>query len=665
MSALLTPLIFAGILAGLIQYFVDYKGLQIFDSAGRDGSGSNTLEGQPTPDAWDKFVEFLKRLWTFFKKYWRLVGYTIIGICGALLTPLISELVGGDGLVGLETVKEYVSCVSTRGEAACVKYSDWYTLVLIGYGIVFGYSAVRIIRSIGSFFLGNIASQQQRRTDDAEKKLAASQKEVEDLKQKLAAAAANQPPKPQTLTEGSLLEEEKPENSGYFNETQDELDKKSYYATLDLSNHGTLGIQLRNLLTGSHKSKLTYSPSLHLYPVVDRYPDGSLRSIYSDQPFTLEQVLELDAQVDKARAEAANNLSLLGFSGAETAEHLEILESKMIYNCEHVVPQSWFGKREPMRGDLHHLFTCEEKCNGFRDNTRYVDFKEYGPAFAEGVKTACGKREAELFEPERNRGIVARAVLYFLVRYADVFKPGLGYFRDDIPMFLKWHKADPVTLYEKHRNREIHRKQGNRNPFVDFPELVEQIDFGSLLKEAEHGRLTLNVGDDELANIEISGAGLDSCAKNPTPKPWKVWRTAESLRQLVKQVDAMAPNRNRLMDGTIGDEIHQKTDSDHNPWVWDESTKKGVVTALDITHDPKHKCDCGAIARSLQKAKDARIKYIIWNGQIMSSYAIDGKDAWEWRRYGGKNAHDKHIHISVNCGKEHYDHSGNWDVIAV
>lgn len=66
-----------------------------------------------------------------------------------------------------------------------------------------------------------------------------------------------------------------------------------------------------------------------------------------------------------------------------------------------------------MRGDLHHLFACESDCNSFRGNTPYGDF----PDFMEVVREACGKREQQRFEPASGKGPVARAVLYFLLRY--------------------------------------------------------------------------------------------------------------------------------------------------------------------------------------------------------------------------------------------------------
>jgi len=43
----------------------------------------------------------------------------------------------------------------------------------------------------------------------------------------------------------------------------------------------------------------------------------------------------------------------------------DTVEAMLPYKCEHVVPQSWFAKAEPMRRDLHHLFACESRCNKF------------------------------------------------------------------------------------------------------------------------------------------------------------------------------------------------------------------------------------------------------------------------------------------------------------
>jgi hypothetical protein len=101
------------------------------------------------------------------------------------------------------------------------------------------------------------------------------------------------------------------------------------------------------------------------------------------------------------------------------------------------------------------------------------------------------------------------------------------------------------------------------------------------------------------------------------------WRVAESLKKLQSQVNSKAPNRSKKSDGTIGDAAHATRNSDHNPWVKDGT--KGVVTALDITHDPANGCDAGQIAEAIRSSKDSRVKYMIWNKKIASHQAPDGQ----------------------------------------
>ena len=92
------------------------------------------------------------------------------------------------------------------------------------------------------------------------------------------------------------------------------------------------------------------------------------------------------------------------------------------------------------------------------------------------------------------------------------------------------------------------------------------------------------------------------------------WRLAKCLETLRTEVDAKWPNRSKQSDGTIGDESHKKSDSDHNPWVLDGAV--GVVTAIDITHDPAHGLDSERLAEYLRRSKDPRIKYIVSNHKI-------------------------------------------------
>jgi hypothetical protein len=141
------------------------------------------------------------------------------------------------------------------------------------------------------------------------------------------------------------------------------------------------------------------------------------------------------------------------------------------------------------------------------------------------------------------------------------------------------------------------------------------------------------------------------------------WRVAAALLKLRDQVNAKFPGRSKASDGTIGDLAHCPGSSDHCPNITDGGV--GVVTAMDITHDPAHGLDAGAVAETLRLSQDPRIKYIISNGRIANFQALDGKPPFAWRPYTGANPHTKHFHISVRPGKtgpSGYDTTTNWSI---
>lgn len=125
------------------------------------------------------------------------------------------------------------------------------------------------------------------------------------------------------------------------------------------------------------------------------------------------------------------------------------------------------------------------------------------------------------------------------------------------------------------------------------------------------------------------------------------WRLAKSLNVYRGQIDGAWPARNRASDGTIGDEAHRASDSDHNPRLITGLGATPVVTAADITHDPAHGCNFGAIAEALRASRDRRIKYVIYHERMFSSYHTSRHPAWSWRPYAGDNPHTRHGHLSV------------------
>lgn len=137
------------------------------------------------------------------------------------------------------------------------------------------------------------------------------------------------------------------------------------------------------------------------------------------------------------------------------------------------------------------------------------------------------------------------------------------------------------------------------------------------------------------------------------------WRTAKSLLVLRDEVNALAPRRSRISDGAVGDTAHGARTSRHNP------NRYGVVTALDLTHDPKGGCDIHAIARQVAKNPHDQLAYIISNRQIASK-----DQGWRWRRYSGSNPHTIHAHFAVGVGPDSrpeppYDSTASWGISTV
>lgn len=247
-----------------------------------------------------------------------------------------------------------------------------------------------------------------------------------------------------------------------------------YYQGIQIAADTTANYaKLSELVVSTHRKRFSYKPALHLYPWIDLHKtsDGlKIKSIYSGKLFDPAEFIEADFNEELRRESLRTSLS----ESLTTPEGMEdFLEAQAPFNCEHVVPQSWFAKKEPMRGDLHHLFACESGCNSFRSNTPYFEFDDFG----EAIRTECGKSQGGKFEPESGKGAVARAVLYFLLRYpGEINDSTKEYEAERIETLRAWAIAEVPTDYERHRNQAIFEVQGNRNPFIDHPDWVTKVE---------------------------------------------------------------------------------------------------------------------------------------------------------------------------------------------
>ena len=259
----------------------------------------------------------------------------------------------------------------------------------------------------------------------------------------------------------------------YYKEAADQKNKKAYYASLSkVMTPKERFHALNALIEATHTTQPPYKPSVELYPWIDLHPDGALHSIYSDERMDPEAVIRADVEMLQKLQHSLASLPPEDFMlpPERFAEKLERLAAKFPFNCEHAVPQGWFAKREPMRGDLHHLFACEPNCNAFRGSLPFFDFKIAN----EGSRERCGRRDRARFEPAAGKGAVARVVLYFFLRYPGALKK---YQESQLKTLLAWNRDFSVSLYERHRNAAIQERQGNRNPLIDYPEWAERLDF--------------------------------------------------------------------------------------------------------------------------------------------------------------------------------------------
>lgn len=160
-------------------------------------------------------------------------------------------------------------------------------------------------------------------------------------------------------------------------------------------------------------------------------------------------------------------------------------------NKEHTVPKSWWGGSTAAApgNDLYNVIPSDATANsrksnyslGVVSNATYTnEITTIGTGNVNGTK-------ATFFEPaDCYKGDFARIYFYMATCY-----PSLNWDNNNaeamtnnslltlkswiIPLLVQWSKEDPVDEEEIQRNEDIFTFQGNRNPFIDYPSLVDYI----------------------------------------------------------------------------------------------------------------------------------------------------------------------------------------------
>ena len=157
-------------------------------------------------------------------------------------------------------------------------------------------------------------------------------------------------------------------------------------------------------------------------------------------------------------------------------------------NIEHCLPKSWWGGTENNAyRDLYHLNPSDQAANNNKSNcppgnpsTASFD----NGVFKTGKDNQWNKNAFTIID--EYKGDFARAYFYIATAYHDMkwdatysqfvtndsyltFTPYL------VSVLLQWHRIDPVSEKEINRLDAISSLQHNRNPYIEYPELVEYI----------------------------------------------------------------------------------------------------------------------------------------------------------------------------------------------
>ena len=165
-------------------------------------------------------------------------------------------------------------------------------------------------------------------------------------------------------------------------------------------------------------------------------------------------------------------------------------------NREHSVPKSWWGGgKQDQYSDIFNIVPTDGYVNNQRSNYPY-GVCEGGTRLTNGNYIAKGRMgystrsgyTGRVFEPDDEyKGDFARAYFYMATCYNNIISNwtqagGSAFFAGNsypafttyaINLLLEWHRLDPVSEKETKRNNYAHAWQGNRNPYIDHPELAE------------------------------------------------------------------------------------------------------------------------------------------------------------------------------------------------
>lgn len=194
-------------------------------------------------------------------------------------------------------------------------------------------------------------------------------------------------------------------------------------------------------------------------------------------------------------------------------------------NIEHSFPKSWWGGATvPAYKDLYNLMPCESRINSTKSNypMGIVVSGDKGNGWTKVGEGTDGKKYWEPAAPWK--GDFARGYMYMATAYQDYNWKGdqahqilqQGAYptlqKWAYTLYIQWAKADKPDALEIKRNNDVAKIQGNRNPYVDFPNLMEYV-WGDSTNIAFNPETTVK------SSSYVNGEGGGGGSVDPDPNP--------------------------------------------------------------------------------------------------------------------------------------------------
>ena len=190
-----------------------------------------------------------------------------------------------------------------------------------------------------------------------------------------------------------------------------------------------------------------------------------------------ETVVKINGNIDRFTGTATDTDTETSHTTAGAALHPDWL-------------RMWPEKKDAVSRDMHNLGLIDKSVAADRATRplgNVTDVRIQGSGWAIGYAPYGEHDQMECFEPAAEyKGDFARTMFYMATIYTAtlwydwgniVFEPNIypSLRKEAAATYMKWHREDPVDEQERLLNDKIEDIQGNRNPFIDHPELAEYL----------------------------------------------------------------------------------------------------------------------------------------------------------------------------------------------